>query len=510
MANVLKMEKMILIKQLLALGWSYRRIESETGIRRETVAKYDPNHPKNQPFSKPAKVPTDSSSGALKCPPGKPTQKSLAAIHDVTIREALGKGLSAKRIYQDLVLEKGFSGGYDSVKRYVRKLKNKSPKVFARIHTPPGQEAQVDFGKAAPTLKDGRWVRPWLFKIVLSYSRHSYEEVVWRQDLESFIRCHEHAFDAFGGVPCVVRIDNLKSGVLVAHLFEPQLNPVYAAFARHAGFSILPCLPRRPEHKGKVESGVGYTKNNALKGRRFRSLEEQNAHLRHWNKTWARTRIHGTTKKQVWALFIEVERSSLKSLPEKSFQYFKIATRTVYYDGHVEVDRAYYSVPHRFVGQRLQVHFNNTWVKVFHQSQRVAFHRKIDPGRFATDRSHLPEKKSLSTREFTDYLLRQCDKIGPNCHQWAQSALKVRDSLAIRAVQGVVRLTSKFSSTAVDAACSKAIRLDAYRYHTVKQLAEDRLESENPQKNLLQEHELIRGLDHYTAFVEKMSHNHHP
>ena len=121
------------------------------------------------------------------------------------------------------VVEEGFEHSYDSVKRYVRRLKKKVPEVFARLHTAPGEEAQVDFGEGAPTLKNGRYKRPWLFKIVLSHSRHSYEEVVWGQDVETFIRCHERAFDALGGVPRIVILHNLKSGVLKANLYEPDL-----------------------------------------------------------------------------------------------------------------------------------------------------------------------------------------------------------------------------------------------------------------------------------------------
>jgi len=117
--------------------------------------------------------------------------------------------------------------------------------------------------------------------------------------------------------------------------------------------------------KGKVESGVGYTKDNALAGLRFESLEAQNAHLRCWNRTWARTRIHGTTKKQVWQLFVEAEREALRPLPATAFTFFKVGERKVHQDGHVEIERAYYSVPHRLVGRWLVVHYCQEWVKVF-------------------------------------------------------------------------------------------------------------------------------------------------
>jgi transposase len=515
MPNILKMEQKLLIEQLLKLGWSYRRIERETRHRRETIARYDLSHPQNQE-AKAAKVPAESASSPEsrpKCPPteegqSKPSRRSLAAPYHKIISEKLEVGLTAQRIYQDLVTEHNFTDAYDSVKRYVRKLKLTAPRVYARIHTTAGEEAQVDFGQGAPTLKNSRYMRPWLFKMVLSYSRHSYEEVVWQQDIETFIRCHERAFASFPGVPGLIRLDNLKSGVLNAHLYEPILNPVYAAFAAHAGFIPLPCLPRKPEHKGKTESGVGYTQDNALKGLKFDSLEAQNAHLRHWNKTWARTRIHGTTKKQVWKLFTEKEQTALKALPEQSFQFFKPGHRKVHPDAHIEVARAYYSVPHHFIGQSLTVHYNSLWVKVFDGTQRVAFHRTTQPGRFQTEKPHLPAHKTMTVKDFENKLLRQATDIGPHCKLWALKALQVRDRLAFRPIQGVLRLKDKYTPKHLDWACDQALKLNSVRYTTIKALCEDQPQEQqeevNCQHKLLQEHEIIRSLQGYQSYLDTL------
>ena len=503
MANVLKMEKQILIKQLLTLGWTYRRIEAETGIRRETVSKYDPNHPRN---SKAANPPTDSAGNSdqnrPKCPPIKSTRTSCAAEHEEVIRAKIAQGLTAQRIYQDLVVEHDFKHSYDSVKRYIRKLKKQTPEVIAHIHTLPGEEAQVDFGQAAPTLNNGRYVKPWLFKIVLSYSRHSYEEVVWKQDVETFIACHQRAFESFGGVPKLIRLDNLKSGVLKAHLFEPEINPLYSAFAQHYGFTPLPCLPRKPEHKGKVESGVGYTKDNALKGLKFDSLEAQNAHLRDWNRRWARTRIHGTIKQQVWSVFADSERKALQSLPEKPFHYFKFGARKVHADGHIEVSGAYYSVPHRYLGHLLTVHFNAQWVKVLDGTDIVAFHKRAQPGRFRTEKQHLPLNKTLSQEEFKNKLLARCARIGNATHNWAQIAFNQRKQLAFRSIQGLLRLTDKYTENLVEKACVHAIKIGSVRYQTVATLCRDLSDAKGEQLQLIQEHDVIRDPKDYQLFIE--------
>ena len=204
----------------------------------------------------------------------------------------------------------------------------------------------MDFFRGAPTLDaaTGEWRRPWVFRMTLGHSRHGYEEAVWDQKLETFLRLHERAFRDLGGVPTVVRHDNLKAAVVRACFYDPDNHDVYLAFAAHWGFTPLPTQPRRPEENGKQERSGGYVKDNALKGRRFDSLTAQNAFLRHWNRTIARLRIHGTTRRQVWTHFVEVEQRALQPLAVDAFPYFASGERTVHTDGHVEVAAAFYPV----------------------------------------------------------------------------------------------------------------------------------------------------------------------
>ena len=406
------------LMEMFNLGWSDRKINSITGIHRLTIARYRKESrtigkhaldiadqevfiPKvrdsadqrtirdsqSVPFEVPTdkvvhfEVPTDSDISDQK----PPISKNGASVYHLMIQEKMTLGQNARSIYQDLVIEQGYSGSYDSVKRYIRKLRNRYPKLYARIETAPGEEGQVDFGEGAPTLKNGRYCKPWLFVMTLSYSRKSYEEVVWSQDVETFIRCHEHAFTHFGGVPKVIKIDNLKSGVLHAHLYEPELNPHYYAFSQHYQFVILPCKVATPQHKGKVESGVKYVQNNALKGKEFAELEDQSAYLRHWNKTWASTRIPiwiGTTKRQVNVMYQE-EITSLKPLPETSFPFFKVGERKVStMDSHIEVAGAYYPVPPQYMGQKVIVHYNQQWVKIYSHHQLIQRLSAIPKGHF--------------------------------------------------------------------------------------------------------------------------------
>lgn len=200
-------------------------------------------------------------------------------------------GLSAQRIYQDLVTEHGFSGSYQAVKRFVRQLRKSQPIPFVRMEVEPGAEAQVDFGQGAWVIENGKRRRPHLFRVVLSHSRKDYSEVVWRQTTENFIRCLENAFRYFGGVLRTLVIDNLRAAVTRADWFDPELNAKVVEFCQHYGTVILPTRPAMPRHKGKIEAGVKYVQNNALPGRSFESLSAQNLFLLKWECGVADTRI---------------------------------------------------------------------------------------------------------------------------------------------------------------------------------------------------------------------------
>jgi transposase len=259
------------IATLAAKGWSSRKIARELDLDRETVRRYRP-----APDSKPAIPPTGSGDAAGSKPAIVPAgelahghragRTSQCAPLSSVIEAALLAGLSAQRIYQDLVVAHGFTGGYDSVKRFVRRLSQRTELPFRRMECAPGQELQVDFGLGAWVLDQGKRRRPHLFRAVLSHSRKAYSEVVWRQTSESFLRCLENAFRYFGGVTATVVPDNLKAGVLQADWYDPELNPKLEEFARHYGTVILPTKPATPRHKGKVESAVKYAQNNAVKG----------------------------------------------------------------------------------------------------------------------------------------------------------------------------------------------------------------------------------------------------
>ena len=229
----------------------------------------------------------------------------------------------------------------------------------------PGEETQVDYG-AGPMVRDpatGRYRRTRLFVLTLGYSRKCIRLLVFRSSSQAWAELHEKAFRRLGGSTKVIVLDNLREGVLKPDIYDPTVNPLYRDMLRHYNVVALPCRVRDPDRKGKVERGVGHAKNTPLKGLRFESLEEAQAYLDHWEEHWADTRIHGTTKRQVAAMFAE-EKPALLPLPLEPFRYYQHGKRGVNLDGCVEVDAAYYGLPPGWIGREVNVQWDELYVRI--------------------------------------------------------------------------------------------------------------------------------------------------
>ncbi|MDD4891887.1 MAG: IS21 family transposase [Phycisphaerae bacterium] len=412
----------------------------------------------------------------------------------------LEEDLQAVRIHQDLVAEHHDQApSYYSVRRYVARLKQKTPLPFRRLETGPGEEAQVDFGAGAPVrMADGKVRRPWVFRIVLSYSRKAYSEAVWQQSTEAFVQCLENAFRYFGGAVKRLVIDNLKAAVAQADWYDPEVHPKLQSFARHYGTVFLPTKPYTPRHKGKVESSVKYVKRNALKGRTFGSLAEENQFLLDWEARVADQRIHGTTKQQVQQRFEEGERRELLPLPAERFPFFHEARRAVHRDGFVEVDKAFYSAPPEYVGHRLWARWDGRLVRLFNDRwEQLIVHAKTEPGRFRSAPEHIPQEKVSAVERGTDALLRQIATIGPQTRQWAEATTQARGVEAVRVLVGLKHLAGKHPSEALEEACRVALSHGAYRLRTIRQLLK-RGGAEQRQFEFLEEHPIIRPLSDYS------------
>jgi transposase len=542
MANQIQVSELQSIIALHQQGWPRLRIARTLGLDIKTVRRYirrqaspkslllpagmKPSEPAIPPpgaegpplqadppvAGNPAIVPTGNSATSLHLPTGHSLRLgsgqagriSQCAPFKETIEQALEKGLSAQRIYQDLLHESAFLGGYDAVKRYVRRLRKEAPERFFRLECLPGEEAQVDFGRGAPIRTiAGKLQKTWVFRIVFSYSRKAYSEVVLRQTTDAFIRALENAFRYFGGVPETVVIDNLRAAVKQPDWYEPELNPKVREFARHYGAAILPTRPYTPEHKGKIENGIGYVKDNALKGRIFDSLAAENLYLLNWEERVADQRIHGTTRQQVAARF-QQEKPSLRPLPLSIFPCFQEGRRRVHRDSFVEVERAYYEVPEEYIQRDVWVRWDGRTVRVFNDRfDQVAVHAQVEKGRFSYSTQTTSRGRLCGMERSGAWLVKKAIKIGPQCGAWADASLAHRGVEAIRPLYGLLALARSYTSTRLERACGAALADSRFHLKDIKAILEAP-PSEQETMPFLETHPLIRDIAEYGQFLQEL------
>ncbi len=540
-SNVLNDEKKQQVIALGRLGWSLRRIQRSIGVRRETASGYlkeagivlrppgnwgraAPAKPAIEVITdsggkllaageddpacaKPANVVTTdfgaelatSAPTAAEPKPGRSPSASACAPYRDTIEVGLSRGRNAMAIWQDLVDVCGFTAGYQSVRRFVRNLQGTtSPEACAVIETAAGEEAQVDYGEG-PMVRDphtGKYRRTRLFVLTLGCSRKSVRLLVFRSSSQTWAELHEKAFRRLGGATRVVVLDNLREGVLTTDIYDPTLNPLYRDVLAHYGAVALPCRIRHPDRKGKVESGVGHAKKTPLKGMRFESLPEAQAYLDHWEERWADTRIHGTTKRQVAAMFAE-ERPALLPLPVEPFRYYQYGERTVHLDGCVEVEAAYYSAPPGWIGRRVQVQWDVRNVRLLNPrtGQLLREHLRNARGGHRIKDEDRPKQTPLSTQQ----LLGRADKTGAQIGTLCRGMHHARGEIAVRHILGVLSLAKKYGGATVDDACAAALEVGVCQYRFVRRYLERR-----PQMplSLRQVDPLIRQLTLYRDFIQ--------
>ncbi len=518
--NVLKPDLQATIKTLLSKGVSQREIERKTGIDRKTIRRYAQsfNLAPSQEVEH-SKSPTEeevaTGSGALEAqnppprPPGpgpnapKPV-RSACEPHREWIEEQLRLGRNAMAIFQDLVELFCFTHRYNSVKRFVRGLREKDPRQFDRLEFLMGEEAQVDYGQGALTLhSNGKYRRPRLFVMTLKYSGRAFRKTVWKSSKETWCKLHEEAFRYFGGCTQYVTLDNLKEGVSKPDIYEPELNPLYAAMLDHYKVVADPARVGDSDRKGTVENGVKHTQNTALKGRKFDSIEAQNEWLMHWESRWAALRIHGRAKRQVEEMFQE-EKPYLCALPLMPFRYFQQEKRTVYDDGTIQVGKSYYAASPAPIGSHVTA-------RIFYDEVQI-----LDPSRMEIIRRHPKSRRPGSLRmepadrifnpsRETDRLLAQAETIGPHTFSLCEKWFNEEGRSGQRRMYGLVNLVRHYPVCCIEKAAELAkdngLRSSKALRRMVESLAAEVRERENEQSDkLTQSHPLIRSGEDYAAF----------
>jgi hypothetical protein len=317
--------------------------------------------------------------------------------------------------------------------------------------------------------------------MVLSFSRHLYAEVVFDQKVETWLLCHRHAFEAFGGVPGRIVPDNLKAAIVAARFSDPVVQRAYRECAEHYGFLIGPNPPRSPHLKGKVEQGgVHYVKRNFLAGRAPEPLDELNRKLAAWAEGTAGQRVHGTTKKRPIEQFGALERSALLPLPAAPYDPATWKRAKVYRDCYLSFEGSFYSAPYARVGEELWVRGGARTVELYAADhRRVAVHdRARGRGERKTLTEHLPPAKLPGLALTREACQLRAEAIGPAAAELVRGLLAERPLDKLRVAGRLVGLAQAYGPEWVEAACARAARYGEGSYVSVKRILREGLDRE--------------------------------
>ena len=372
------------------------------------------------------------------------------------------------------IRENGFDGGYTIVKDYVRAIRPRRNPAYLTLSFAPGECAQVDWGSFGTVPVGATTRRLSFFVMVLCYSRMMYLEFTVSQTMEHFLACHQHAFEAFGGVPAKVMTDNLKSAVIKRIIgADPVFNPRYLDFARHYGFAISACNVGKGNEKGRVENGVGYVKKNFLSGLDIPDFGALNPAARIWLDTIANVRIHGVTRQKPVDL-LEKERLYLKPLPTHPVEVATVTQVRASSLFRITIDTNRYSVPAEYVGTPLTLKLYPDRLCVYQQENLIArHHRCYDRHQDIEDPDHpkallAQRKKARDQKMFMRFL-----SLSPKADAYWQQ-LEQRRMNPAHHVRKIVALSEIYGPDAVARAMADAFVYQAFSSEYIANILEQR------------------------------------
>ena len=357
-----------------------------------------------------------------------------------------------------------------------------------------GEKMFVDYAGATLEVIDGlsgEVQTAQIFVATLGASSYTYAEATWSQTLPDWIGSHSRAFGYFGGVPRQVVPDNLKSAVVKACLYDPEVNRTYAGMATHYDTAIVPARPRKPRDKAKVEVGVQVVERRILaplRNRRFFSLAEANQAIAELlEELNDRVTNHlGASRRQ---LFEELDRPALKPLPAQAYEYAEWKQRRAGLDYHVEVAKHYYSVPHALARQKLWARITDRTIEVFHKDKRVAAHMRGPANRrHTTVDEHMPSAHRRYASWTLQRIHREAGAIGPNTEILVELILanKPHPEQGFRSCIGILRLAKSHGEDGearLEAACERALEIGALSYSSLASILKNNLDRRKPAKS---------------------------
>ena len=405
------------------------------------------------------------------------TKGSVFDPYQSQIREWIGKKTSILRQFELLHETYGVDSTYVNLCKYIQSRFPKQKEAFGVQVTAPGDIAEVDFGYLGMFVGPlGTLVKTYGLCAVLPYSRIGFYAITYDQKLATLVAKLTEAFGYFGGVPKKLKVDNMKTAILKNQQYDLEYNPDFLEFAYHYHTVIIPCTPYHPEQKGTVESGIKYVQGNFLPGRVFTDAHDMSRQLKQWMNDYANRRIHGTTRRVPFEMFLAEEKMTLQPVPQEDFTFFTRCVRTVTTNCHVHVVGNYYSVPSPLVGKEVTVRWNEKVIRIVHQGEQVALHLKANGvGVYVTTRSHIPDYKVYSQTEYQKRSEEHMAQIGPCAHEYFRFLLETKDGYWFRSVRAILGLAQAYGNTAVDRALKRALYYQARDLTTIRNILEKKL-----------------------------------
>ncbi len=371
-----------------------------------------------------------------------------------------------------------------------------------------GEKLFVDYAGDTIPIHDpatGAITPAYLFVAALGASNYTYAEAVLSRELPSWIRLHVHTFEFMGGVPEIVVPDNVTTGVTHPCRYEPDLNPTYQDFATYYSTAVIPARVRKARDKAKVESAVLIAERwiiAALRNHTFFSIGELNRAIRQKLEEF-NNRLLQKMKVSRKHLFETIDKPAMKPLPDKRYEYAEWAKPRVNIDYHVELDRHYYSVPYQLRKQVVDARMTSTTVEIFFKGKRVASHaRSYLHWKHTTCPEHMPESHRRYLEWTPSRIVRWAEKSGPSTAEIVREIMERRPhpEQGFRSCLGIMRLARRYGSERLEAACARALVLNAYSYKSVESILKNKLDGKElpestPGKCIV--HENIRGRGYY-------------
>ncbi len=364
---------------------------------------------------------------------------------------------------RELLARDGIDVSYTTLRRFVHKelaWRERTPTV--RVDDPPpGDEAQIDFGHVGHLVVDGVRKKLWALVVTLTVSRYMFVWPLLQQTTEALCEGLDAAWRFFDGVPKRLVPDNMTSAIVHASATDPTLQRGFLEYAQTRGLYIDPARVRRPQDKARVENQIAYVRERCFDGETFETLLAWRHHAESWSRDVAGARVHGTTRLVPRDVYAQHEKPHMQAAPSAPFDVPTWSEHKVHPDHHVQVARALYSAPTRYIGQQLEVRVDRTSVRLYRGAELIKVHPRVAPGKRSTDPHDYPIGKA-------DYALRSVDALRSRACDRGQHVGTFVDRLLdgplpwtkMRQAYGLVRLCDRYGNDRVDALCARALAFD--------------------------------------------------